>query len=123
MWPLRKGLPMARDQEPITQTVQDYFGGWYDADAAWIGRALHPDLARRSPAEDGGAILAKQLLPPACAGGEGTGAAGRWVKIGIADVCGAIAGAVVRSARYGEYLHLIRTGGGWKIANALWLPR
>jgi hypothetical protein len=22
-----------------------------------------------------------------------------------------------------EYLHLVRTGDGWKIANALWLPR
>jgi hypothetical protein len=114
---------MARDQEPITQTVQDHFGGWYDADAAWMGRALHPDLARRSPAEDGGAILAKQVLLQACAGGEGTRAAGRWVNVGIADVWGAIAGAVVHSAPCREYLHLISTGGGWKIADALWLPR
>jgi hypothetical protein len=58
---------MARDEEPITQPVQDYFGGWY--------------------------------------------------------VCGAIASAVVRSAPCREYLHLMRTGGGWKIADALWLPR
>jgi hypothetical protein len=42
---------MATDQELITQTVQDYFGGWW------------------------------------------------------------------------EYLHLIRTGDGRKIANALWLPQ
>jgi hypothetical protein len=45
------------------------------------------------------------------------------VKIGIADVCGAIASAVARPAPYQEYLHLIRTGDGRKIANALWLPR
>jgi hypothetical protein len=114
---------MARDKEPITQTVQDYFGGWYDADAAWMGRARHLDLVKRSPAEDDGAILAKELLLRACAGGEGTGAAGRWVKIGIADVCGAIASAVVRAAPCREYRHLMRTGGGWKIADALWLPR
>ena len=113
---------MARDQEPITQAVQDCFGGWYDADAASMGRALHPDLVKRSPAEDDGAILAKELMLQACAGGEGTGAAGRRVKIGIADVCGAIASAVVRSAPCREYLHLMRTGG-WKIADALWLPR
>jgi hypothetical protein len=31
---------MATDQEPITQTVQDYFGGWYDADAVPMGQAL-----------------------------------------------------------------------------------
>jgi Putative lumazine-binding len=114
---------MATDQELITQAVQDYVGGWQDADAAPMGRALRPGLARRSPAEDDGAILTKQPMLQACAGGEGTGAADRWVKIGIADVCGAVASAVVRSAPYREYLHLVRTGGGWKIAGALWLPR
>ena len=50
---------MARDKEPITQTMPDYFEGWYDADAA--------------PCR--------------------------------------------------EYLHPMRTGGGWKVADALWLPR
>ena len=114
---------MATDQEPITQTVQDYFGGWYDTDAAPMGRALRPGVARRSPAEDDGAILAKQLMLQTCAEGEGTRAAGRRVKIGIADVCGAIASAVVHSAPYRGYLHPIRTGDGWKIADASWLPR
>jgi Putative lumazine-binding len=123
MWSLRRSLPMATDQEPITQTVQGYFGGGYDADAAPMGRALRPGVARRSPAEDGGAILAKQLMLQACAEGEGTRAAGRRVKIGIADVCGAIASAAVRSAPYREYVHLIRTGDGWTIVDALWLPR
>jgi hypothetical protein len=117
----QKGLPMATDQEPITQAVRDYFGGWYDGDAAPMGRALRPSVARRSPAEDDGAILTKQLLLQACAEGEGTRAAGRRVKIGIADVCGASGG--VGSAPYRGYLHLIRTGDGWKTADALWLPR
>ena len=114
---------MATDQELITQTVHDYFEGWYDADVARMDRALHPDLVKRSPAEDDGAILTKDVLLQACAEGEGTRAADRWVKIDIADVCGDIASAVVRSAPYREYLHLIRTGDGWKIANALWLPQ
>jgi hypothetical protein len=123
MWSLRRDLPMATDQEPITQTVQDYFGGGYDADASWPRRALRPGLARRSPAEEGGTVLAKQLMLQACAEGEGTRAAGRRVKIGIADVGGAIASAVVRWAPYPEYVHLIRTSDRWKIADALWLPR
>ena len=33
---------MARDDELITRTVQDYFEGWHDADAARMDRALHP---------------------------------------------------------------------------------
>ncbi len=59
----------------------------------------------------------------ACAEGEGMRAADRWVKIDIADVCGGIARAVVRSAPCREYLHLITTGAGWKMADALWLPQ
>jgi len=39
------------------------------------------------------------------------------------DVRGGIASVIVRSAPYREYLHLIRTGEGWKIADALWLPQ
>ena len=31
---------MATDQELITQTVGDYFGGWYDADVASSSNAL-----------------------------------------------------------------------------------
>jgi hypothetical protein len=32
------------------------------------------------------------------------------------------ASAVVRAVPYGEYLHLIGTGGGRKMVGALWLP-
>jgi hypothetical protein len=45
------------------------------------------------------------------------------VKIDIADVCGDIASAVVRWAADREYRHRVRTGGGWKVANAPWLPQ
>jgi hypothetical protein len=36
------------------------------------------------------------------------------------DVHGTIASVVVDSNVYREYLHLVRTPDGWKIANALW---
>ena len=114
---------MATDQELISQTVHDYFGRWYDADVARMDRALHLDLVKRSPAEDGGAILTQDVLLQACAEGEGTRAADRRVAVDIADVCGDIASAVVRSAPHREYVHLIRTAAGWKIADALWLPQ
>jgi|SRR5271165_5223223 len=114
---------MATDQELISQTVLDYFEGWYDADAARMDRALHPDLVKRSPAEDDGAILTKDVMLQACADGEGARTQDRWVQIDIADVCGDIASAVVRSAPYREYLHLVKAGDGWQIANALWLPQ
>jgi Putative lumazine-binding len=114
---------MATDRELIARAVHDYFEGWYDADVARMGRALHPDLVKRSPAEDDGAILTRAVMLQTCAEGEGSRVAGRWLTIDITDVCGDIASAVVRSAPHREYLHLIRTGGGWKIADALWLPQ
>jgi putative lumazine-binding protein len=112
---------VARDDELITRTVQDYLEGWYDADAARMDRALHPGPVKRSAAGHAGAILTKEIMRRACAEGEGTGAADVPLTIGVADGCGDIAGAVVRPAPCGDYLHLIRTSDGWKIANALWL--
>ena len=45
------------------------------------------------------------------------------MKIDIADACGGIASAVVRSVPYREYLRSIETGDGRKVADELWLPR
>ena len=42
------------------------------------------------------------------------------VDVTVHDVYGDIATASVDSATYHEYLHLVRTPGGWQIANALW---
>ena len=71
MWPRRRGLTMATDQELINRTrTQD-----------------------------------------------------RWMQIDIADVCGNIASAAVRSAPYREHVHLIRAGDRWKIADMQWLPQ
>ena len=65
------------------------------------------------------AIVTKQLMLQACPDGERTRPANLQVKIDIADVCGAIASAVVRAAHCREYLRLIRTGDGRKITNVL----
>jgi len=41
-------------------------------------------------------------------------------RAAIVDVHGEIATAIVRSAVYHEYLHLLRTSEGWRIVNAPW---
>ena len=43
----------------------------------------------------------------------------RSLDVVILDVYGDIASVRVRSAAYYEYLHLVRTDDGWKLANAL----
>ncbi len=115
------------DQELITQTVLDYFEGWFDGDLTRMDRAPHPDLVKRRFTENSGPALrttTKQRMLELTAQGEGRlNAADRRLDIEVEDVCDDIASVTVRSAPYHEYLHLLRTRGGWKIVNALWLPR
>jgi hypothetical protein len=110
--------------EAITEAVLDYFEGWFDGDVARMDRALHPDLVKR---ERGAAlgITTKERMLKLTAEGEGReAAAGRTLDIDveIEDVSEDIASVTVRTAVYYEYLHLVQTPDGWKIANALWRP-
>jgi ketosteroid isomerase-like protein len=108
------------DREQITQTVLDYFEGWFDGDVARMDRALHPELVKRSPA-GGLALTTKERMLELTAAGEGAeDGADRRLEVEVLDVHGDVASALVRSAVYREYLHLVRTPDGWKIANALW---
>jgi Putative lumazine-binding len=113
--------------DAIRATVLDYFEGWFDGDTERMRRALHPGLAKRSPGPDPGwtrpirTSTADDMIRWT---GEGGGAidaaAGRDLRIDIADVARDIASVVVHSATYIEYLHLRLTPDGWRIVNALW---
>jgi hypothetical protein len=108
------------DAEAITDTILDYFEGWFDGDVARMDRALHPELAKRRAAEELGLLTKARMLELTR---EGRGAEDRGdgrVDVTVHDVYGDIATASVDSATYHEYLHLVRTPGGWRIANALW---
>ena len=48
--------------------------------------------------------------------------AGRRYTVVVNDVYGDIAAAVIHAVPYVDYVHLIRTADGWRIANALWCP-
>jgi len=111
---------------PITETVRDYFEGWFDGDVERMDRALHPELVKRSRGAQPGAALGittKERMLELTAKGEGReDGADRSLDIQIEDVAEDIASVTVRSAVYHEYLHLVQTHDGWKIANALWRP-
>jgi hypothetical protein len=115
---------MTKTQEEITGAVLDYFEGWFDGDVARMDRALHPDLVKRERGTTLG-ITTKERMVKLTAEGEGReAAAGRTldIDIEIEDVSEDIASVTVRTAVYYEYLHLVQTPDGWKIANALWRP-
>ena len=114
------------EQELITRTVLDYFEGWFDGDVARMERAVHRDLVKRWPGEDHAAslgITTAERMVELTERGEGKADAGdRRVDIEIEDVYDDIASVTVHTAAYHEYLQLVRTREGWKIANALWRP-
>jgi hypothetical protein len=115
------------DEDLVVAAVHDYFDGWFDGDASRMERALHPDLVKRSPGPDQasslGFITAAQMVEWT-GHGEGTRIAERLsdrsIEVSVLDLNDDIATVLVRSEPYHEYLHLVRTREGWKIANALW---
>lgn len=110
------------DEELITETVLDYFEGWFTADPERMERALHPNLVKRGVRTDPAAelgIVTKEQMVGWTADGEGRVDAGP-IDITIHDVAQNIATVTVRGGVYHEYVHVVRTADGWKIANALW---
>ncbi len=119
-------MATSTEHELIAQTALDYFEGWFDGDVERMDRALHPDLVKRSPGGEHGAhlgITTKERMLELTGAGEGAeDGRDRRLDVEIEDVHGDIASVTVRSAVYREYLHLVRTRDGWRIANALWRP-
>jgi ketosteroid isomerase-like protein len=110
----------------IEQTVRNYFEGWFDGDVDRMGSALHDDLVKRRPGSDAAALptTTKARMLELTAAGEGApDGADRTLEISVDDVWKDIANVTVRSAVYQEYIQLIRTPDGWKIANTLWQLR
>jgi hypothetical protein len=114
--------PGVETARAIERAVLDYFEGWFEGDAARMESALHPELAKRSLNAEGLETLTAQQMIDATAEGIGRtrDVPDRRIEIEITDVYGVIATVVVRSTIYREYLHLVDTGAGWKIVNALW---
>ena len=115
--PAQRDLGAARSVE---RAVLDYFEGWFEADEERMRRALHPELVKRRAGDALGVTTAARMIELTGLG-EGRADAGP-VEIVLADVQDDVASVVVRGGPYLEYLHLVHTSEGWKIANALWRP-
>ena len=107
------------DHELVRDAARDYFEGWFDGDAERMDRALHTEFVKREGADELG-IETKEEMVERTRLGLGKRDTGREIDVEVVEVYGRIATAVVRSAPYREYLHLVRTADGWKIANALY---
>ena len=108
------------DEALITQAALDYFEGWFEGDAARMRRALHPDLVKRQAGDELGTTT-KERMVELTERGEGKAFAGDGrIEVEVEDVYEDVASVTVHAPPYHEYLHLVRTRDGWRIANALW---
>jgi ketosteroid isomerase-like protein len=109
------------DEDAVVATVRDYFEGWFDGDPVRMERALHKDLVKRRAGDDLG-VMTKDRMVELTRRGEGKEDADRTldIQVEVEDLYEDIASATVRSAVYHEYVQLVRTRDGWKIANVLY---
>jgi hypothetical protein len=120
---------LVNDYEELKNVALDYLEGWFEGDAGRMERALHPELAKRSlkRISSGDELLetltADQMIGWTAEGiGKSRDVPDRAIDISVGHVHGDIATVTVTSAVYVEYIHVVRTKSGWKIANVLWAP-
>ena len=116
------------DSAAITQTALDYIEGWYEGSAERMGRALHPQLAKRmvSPDPASGSsrlnhMTAEQLVAGTRAGyGTQTPEAERRGEVTILDIYENVASLKVVAKDWIDYLHVAKFDNRWVIINVLW---
>lgn len=116
---------VSSDADEIGAIVRDYIEGWYAGNVERMDRALHAELVKRIPrSEDPDSLreVTKVRMLDLTADGGGD-APDPDMEIEIDDISTDIAAARVLSPEYLDYLHLVRTSDGWKIANVLFHNR
>lgn len=113
----------------VEAVARDYIEGWYTGDANRMERSLDDDLVKRIPVEgdESGAIelrmVSKARMVELTTTGGGSDVSEPAIEIFVDDVADDIACARVACADYLDYLHLVKTPAGWKIANIIFHSR
>lgn len=119
--------PRDLDIRAIHGAVEDYYGGWYEANPERMKRCLHEGLAKRAIKRDDAGKeylrhLSKKMMVEATAkgGGRDTPADKQTWAIATLDCYEEIATVRVAAGEYMEYIHLARQDGQWQIVNVLY---
>ena len=118
------------DRKAIEATALDYGQGYYEADAARMERALHPDLAKRvvfpDPRTGKGWVRHMSALSLVQAtrngGGSQTPVDQRKAIVTIMEVYGNAACVKLEMHDWNDYMQMVKLDGSWKIINVLWEP-
>ncbi len=113
------------DTEGVRATALDYIEGWYAADAIRMERALHDDLVKRTPLAGGETgvpdlrAVSKHRMVELTSDGGGRDVVDPGIEVFVDDVSEDIACARTVCVDFVDYLQLVKTADGWKIANIL----
>jgi hypothetical protein len=112
------------DVQAVQAVALDYIEGWYAGDAERMERSLHDDLVKRTPVRGdestgGLRIVSKDRMVELTSTGGGSEVTNPAIEVYVDDVSDDIACARTVCADFVDYLHLVDTPDGWKIANIL----
>ncbi len=113
------------DIDGVRAAALDYIEGWYAGDAERMERSLHDDLVKRTPlaGDDTEAAdlraVSKERMVEITAGGGGRDVADPAIEVFVDDVSDDIASARTVCVDFVDYMQLVKTPEGWKIANIL----
>ncbi len=115
------------DKAAIARAAHDYAEGYYEGDAARMKRGISPSLSKRGfifSARSGAAYLqqmnSETLIEAARAGWGKLPAEQRQIDYQLLDIGGNTASARIFTAKFKDYLHLVKQNGEWRIVNVLW---
>ncbi|MFH0991251.1 MAG: nuclear transport factor 2 family protein [bacterium] len=115
------------ESNAVINCTTDYAEGGYEGNADRMRKAVHPELNKVLPLKHrrtGKLMLVKttasQLIEMAGAKLGILEKEKRNVQVSVLDVMENVASVKLTSARYDDYLHLVKIDGEWKIINALW---
>jgi Putative lumazine-binding len=125
-------LATKEDIRAIIETARDYAEGWFNADAARMERALHPELVKRTiwhDLQEGTWKVSRALTAETMVGFTRDGGGSKRpdyekvFEIEVLDVFRYVATVKVSSYPYMDYLHLAKLDGRWRIVNCLYALR
>lgn len=113
------------DSISIIRCALDYAEGWYSGEAQRMLQAIHPDIDKAIPIPaNSGAYLKYSSYSWLI---EGTRAKrgildnDKWkLSVNILNINNDVANVKINSAKFNDYLQMIKTEGQWKIINVLW---
>lgn len=111
--------------DAVRTVARDYIEGWYAGDGERMRGSLHDELVKRTPLREDDApthglrVVSKDRMVELTSSGGGSDVTDPAIEVFVDDVSVDIACARTVCADFVDYLQLVETPEGWKIANII----